>query len=793
MKDQLVMVPKKLQIQFKKDWKERQILVFSAFGGYGKTTLVKELLKQKTYCMRDVELDKDVMEPIPEGVQVMVIDQVHLLADREMQREIRRWIEAYPELHFVFITRGELPRWLIDYRLREKLVIYHSDMMQWDITEITLFLVKHGIQLSEKEIQEIDKVTLGYPITVAIFCYLYEEMPQEVSAILSQAVYKVCRYIEEEVFDEYSEKTQQILLTMAQFETFDIGLVRAVSGIEDVEKDIQELIELSSVVRVKSAYTYEFFPLFRAFLVWKTKHSYTKKEQNELQNRAAEYFELSGKTYQAIECYIRAGRYQKVQKMLEENGMRNPSIARYMEMEPFYRSLTYKRIIQSPSLISGMCMLESIRTNFDESEQWFQKLESYGNQLEIADTDYEEVRKALLFLQIALPHRSNQSIQQVFQQVGKLSPANQLDLPEFSITMGGISLINGGKDYSDWCKIDDYIYSTMAPVVQKVLGREGVGIVECGICESKFEKGESYQKHLVKMMEIYPEIKQKGCLDTEVAFHGILARISVAQGKVQHAKDTIYRILEQLPEEEKGRYAPNLEALLCRIALLTGDYNDILEWWQYKSPKETLDMWLLLRYQYRIKSEVMLQKTQYIESILLLTRILSYTEKCKWHIDEIQCHVLLAINYYRMKDKTWKVHLKKGVKLGAEFHLVYTIAQFGRAVLPLLKECPIGKYTDDEEYCKEVLDMAKSQSILYQKYLEPEVQSTAKLSGKEMQVLELICQNKTNIEISEVLGVKLTTVKSHVTNIFRKLGVKRRSERKTEAKRLRLVDDYLLL
>ena len=61
------------------------------------------------------------------------------------------------------------------------------------------------------------------------------------------------------------------------------------------------------------------------------------------------------------------------------------------------------------------------------------------------------------------------------------------------------------------------------------------------------------------------------------------------------------------------------------------------------------------------------------------------------------------------------------------------------------------------------------------------------LSPAEKQVLKLICSNRSNQEIADILGVKLATVKTHVGHILQKLGVKRRSEAKEMAERLHMV------
>jgi DNA-binding NarL/FixJ family response regulator len=50
-------------------------------------------------------------------------------------------------------------------------------------------------------------------------------------------------------------------------------------------------------------------------------------------------------------------------------------------------------------------------------------------------------------------------------------------------------------------------------------------------------------------------------------------------------------------------------------------------------------------------------------------------------------------------------------------------------------------------------------------------QALSKLTRRERQVLGLIAQGKTNKEIAALLVTSQGTVKTHVTHIFRKLGV----------------------
>ena len=63
------------------------------------------------------------------------------------------------------------------------------------------------------------------------------------------------------------------------------------------------------------------------------------------------------------------------------------------------------------------------------------------------------------------------------------------------------------------------------------------------------------------------------------------------------------------------------------------------------------------------------------------------------------------------------------------------------------------------------------------------------LTTTEKQILRLICADKSNGEIAQMMDIKLTTVKTHVSHILEKLDVNRRSEAKTAAKRLKLIPE----
>lgn len=60
------------------------------------------------------------------------------------------------------------------------------------------------------------------------------------------------------------------------------------------------------------------------------------------------------------------------------------------------------------------------------------------------------------------------------------------------------------------------------------------------------------------------------------------------------------------------------------------------------------------------------------------------------------------------------------------------------------------------------------------------------LSRRELEVLSYLVQGHTNRQIAEALFVSLNTVKTHVSNIYRKLDVERRAQAVARAKALEI-------
>jgi DNA-binding NarL/FixJ family response regulator len=76
----------------------------------------------------------------------------------------------------------------------------------------------------------------------------------------------------------------------------------------------------------------------------------------------------------------------------------------------------------------------------------------------------------------------------------------------------------------------------------------------------------------------------------------------------------------------------------------------------------------------------------------------------------------------------------------------------------------------------ELVCSPKVAASLYHSIASQGADAGASLTGRELQIVELISRGLSNKEISRNLSIETCTAKNHVQNILQKLGVHRRSQ-----------------
>ncbi len=770
--------------QFKKAMDSGQAVLFSAPCGMGKSASAHALLEGR----RVLEISAGEPEfriPEPDGSwDVLLVDSLQKIDEPAVQHALCGLIKEHNALRFVLMSRGSAPSWIVHLQYTDAMIIIDTDDLMLGREETRKFFEARGISAGPKELDNIYRETQGYPLVLSILARHMLSGEVFGNTVITEIQRELFMYYQEAIYYRLEPDIRRFLLDLAPFEMLNTELAKTVSGNSRAGEMLGKIHKKTSMFLYDNIDEFRMWPVFRQFLMWEREQEYTDEQTQALYGRAALYYETNEDYDKALECYTKEGNRSGVSALLVKNARKHPGAGNYEAMEKYYMMLDDSEIVSSPLLMQAMSMLCALRGDYETSEKWYDTLKTFAGGKSHTDASYKEARSRTAWLDISLPQRSINSVSVAITKAFNLIKSREIMLPAFSVTSTLPSIMNGGKDFSEWSRKDDLLYAVMKKPVETVLGRDGIGLADCAIAESKFEKGERVSGRIFSLVSKMGDIQTKGTPDIEFALVGLLVRTMIDEGRACDAMQTAVSIRKRFEEAGNSRFFPNIDALICRINLMTGNTEEVDMWYQRQAPKDPVNFRVMQRYRYLTEAMVEISSGENQAAIVTLAPIVPYCKACSRHIDGIHVNVLTAIAKYRSGASDWQNNMSMALDAASRFGFVRTIGEYGVAVLNLLGSC---EWEGNPKFLKKVTEAARQQAVYYPDFMKVAAETVEPLTAAELQVLRLICADKSNSEIGEILDIKVSTVKSHVSHILQKLSVKRRNEAKTMAEKLKLL------
>lgn len=790
MSDTYIHVKPAIEAQFQKCMERGRVLFFSAPCGFGKTVTAERLIRQTGKKYRGVSGDRVLFEQLIEDPnwEILFVDDLQMMQEEKDLQALCSLIRENPDRRFILASRGLPPGCLMAFQYTGLMTVLHADVLLFDREDIRKLFQEWEVPVTDSELSGVTKESIGHPLGVVITIRHMAEGQTFGPELVAGAFREVFRYFETAIYKRFDLNIRRFLLELAPFEQFDLDMARIVSGDPRVGEMLDWLQRNTTMLRYDETQRFHFWPQFRAFLMWEMDREYPEEKKKTLYSRGGMYYELKEDFVHAMDCYIRGGDHSKVSELLIRSAELHPGMGHYYEMEKYYHSLPEKEILASPALMQAMSMLCAMEMDYEKSEQWYEALKQFAEQCDRMDAGGRQARSRLAWLDISLPQREVSGLTDTIPAVFRLLRGKEITLPPFSVTSTLPSIMNGGKDFSDWSKKDDMLYQVLRIPMEAVLGKDGVGLADCAIAESKFEKGEDITHRMLSLVQRAGEIQRNGTPDIEFAVTGLLIRSQMASGRSDDAVRTMEQLRTRFAENGLDRFLPNMDAMRCRMDLYVGDLDRADDWYREKAPRDLMKLNVMKRYQYLTQAMVELAAGKNQDVLLTLSSLELYCRTCRRHLDSIHLLIIRAIACWREKDKTWKTYLDEALDIAEEYQFIRPVSGYGAAVLPLLEEC---SRDDQNKWYLRLMSAVREQAAYYPAFLQPRTAPGESLTATELQILRLICADKSNAEIGKIMDIKLPTVKTHVSHILDKLGVSRRSEAKTAAKKRWLIPDHL--
>lgn len=758
--------------------------------GIGKTSLVRNNLNQNQcsyYSAQDTMPEQvcdshweEVMAEANERksqkgiIYTVILDDLHSVVEDELRdawRERIRELLDREDVWLILIARCPFPRWLLTLRTRYLFAEIPEEDFLFDMEEQKQYLDKCGLHLSMEQQKIAWKVGCGNPLSLLFFVMEHGN--------LELTKKRFWDYLESHVYDQWELPLQEFFMAVSIVERFTVKLASMLTGRSDVEQLIAEAEVQGNFFTVRGIDgVWECRWEMRQSMLQKLHRKETEEQINRLYYKAGLYYELENQIPQALEMYEQYHDMESISRLLVSNARKDPSSGHYYELRRYYLELPEKIIENSPILMAGMSLLQSMLLNVEESERWYGKLEEYAKKQN--GSLRKEARSRLLFLKISLGHRGNVDMIDILKSADVLLRDKKAVLPELSVTSNLPSMLNGGKDFCEWTKQDTEFAGSIGRILSFVLGKYGKGLVPLALAENYLEKGGDTFQIFSLAEKGKMEAGSGGKLEQVFVGTGILAWLSILNKDADGAEAAL-QSFRQRAVREAPRLVDNIDAFLCRIHLYQG--KDVTEWMQ-TAPDERKEFCIMERFRYLTKVRVYLSMGQYEAAYCLLQQLAYYAEIMKRTYIRMEIDLLSAVVQYHRQQAQWQETLQSCISRAEEYHFVRLITREGALIYPLLKK---GKLVWKEEaFRKQVLTECQKMEKAYPSYPGRMFEEIV-LSDNAVRILQLQSEGMSAASIAARLKLSEATIKYHSKETYRKLGVNNKTAALAEARKRGLI------
>ena len=181
----------------------------------------------------------------------LVVDDVHHLGSAEALRQLELLLmRAPPPLRFVLATRHDLRLGLHRLRLEGELAEIRAGDLRFSLAEARELFAAAGVQLSEPELARLHERTEGWAagLRLAALSLSGHPDPGRFAAEFSGSERTVAEYLLAEVLERQSEQVRRLLLRTSVLERVSGPLADALTGDSGGERVLQDLEEANAFV-----------------------------------------------------------------------------------------------------------------------------------------------------------------------------------------------------------------------------------------------------------------------------------------------------------------------------------------------------------------------------------------------------------------------------------------------------------------------------------------------------------------------------------------------------------------
>ncbi len=755
--------------------KRKSVICLCGMPGIGKKTMVRTLLKNHPEAEGKICSAEELEPSVPGEGKSCTWYLVRKLEAREYPGLAEKLWDFFRRMpkgdKVIFAADGIVPEALLEFLWNGAMEMVYPESFWFTEAETYRYLKAVGSVLDRGETY---RLTRGWAGCIALMARIQRQLPQKWSPEELCSRYEIRKYVEDRILGILSEKEQKFLMERA----FCPRLERKLEELlwKDHDEETEERLFASGIMSyVPWRNFWRAHPAIRRVL--------KKSQDQETGRKAVRWYEEHGYISEALECCRNISSEAEYQEFLVRNYDR-------LSFLPGGLNLSLdKREEEKPELFFLKWMEVYFGQKWGRMEKYYRKAWLLWQEAERTGKDLEKWREVFLNISYVNPFVETREWMELAEELTE--PGRRLRL--YYILGESFSYLSGIRDLTPLFAGTREEVRAWEKLWQERLAPETYLAYRLAKLEYDFQTDRIQPRELEEVLrEIGPESLWQLRLGKLFLLY-LFAEGEEGKNQVQRAlEDTV----EDLKKEESEVCRYNTTALYYLSEAKWGEKEDMLRWLrdtggdiENKWGKTCFHMAAQVKIHLYLENYTQAEKALKIlipffqgnhiwkyraESLFQMAMVEKArgreAESLRWTAEAIQAaepwrYVRIFTGYgpkgrelledyirFLEKSRQEPVRIKKKYKYGN------------------VKNMP---YKDWLDY---ILRKAKKSQARYPgtKKEEKEAYPAENLTLTEQMVLQYLKQGCTNGEISREMNIKLPTVKSHIYNIYKKLGVSTR-------------------
>jgi LuxR family maltose regulon positive regulatory protein len=774
----------------------------------------------------------------------IVLDDYHVIHSGPIHEATSFLLEHLPEnVHLVISSRADPPLPLAKLRARDQVTEIRAAALRFTTEEATAFLKGvMGLTLSAADVAALEAVTEGWIAALQLAALSMRDR-EDVSGFVesfSGGNRHVLDFLAEEVLERQSEGVREFLLKTSVLERMSAPLCDALTSrndgqqmLERLEHDNLFLIALDDERR-----WYRYHHLFADFLRSRLQRGQPER-MRELHRRAAEWYERNGWTSEAVRHALAAQEHDRAADLVEQVARKMWLRAEIMTLLGWLEELPEETRRRRPQLLLQYSAALLWVGRLDDVELLVQEIERVlgvsgeGRDEDLQPSADEPLRQVLLGFFAAVrswraylkgePHGAIALAQRALE----LLPEEDVELRSFAAfrlaeayrTADDLEAASAafaetaelgraaGHEYlvlramsrqaklqvarGRLRKADHLLQRALLFAVER--GGDSLpatGEVHVVIGELLYERDE-LEAAADRLKEGIRLAERMGQLDILVEGYVALSRVEMAQGNVESALERAREASKLAERSGAAEAIVEAAAWNARLHLTRNDSTAAVLELERIAGAPAVSVSMVRESAQIALARLTVARGEHEEALRLLEGLRQSTEAAGRTGKLIEILTLQAVALWERNRREQAVgSLTRALALAEPEGYVRTLVDEGAKVGELLSAILEARQRGHPDATRiPARYLAKLLAIHAQESATPGAgeRLSEPLSERELEVLALVASGKSNLEIASSLFVSLSTVKTHINNLYRKLGARSRTQAIARARDLDLI------